>query len=120
MCPCKKEKRFLLLYQSSEALEGCYFAENGGKIEKQFCPALRQRALTHLPRNAAVSGEEQNSSHSPANIFSRSHSLKIPTLPQSQNFVSTEEVEWIATAQHTAILQEVLLGLAGSMEKMSI
>jgi len=34
--------------------------------------------------------------------------------------VPTEEVEWNATAQHTAIPQEVLLGLAGSMDKMSI
>jgi len=34
--------------------------------------------------------------------------------------VPTEEVEWNATAQHTAMPQEALLGLAGSMDKMSI
>ena len=70
MCPCKKVQSFLFSYQSSEALEGCYLAENNGKIEKQLCPALRQRALTHLPRNAAVSGEKPNSNHLPATIFS--------------------------------------------------
>jgi hypothetical protein len=38
----------------------------------------------------------------------------------SHHLLSTEEAEWNATAQHTAIPQEVLLGLAGSTEKMSI
>lgn len=95
-------------------------AENGSKIEKQLRPALRQCALTHLTCHAAVSDEEPNSNHPPATIFSRSHPVQLPTLRQSHHLVSTEEAEWNATAQHTAIPQEVLIGLTGSMTKMSI
>jgi hypothetical protein len=110
--PVRKNSAFFFLYQSPEAFEGCHLSKKAGKVEKQLDPAPQQHALTHLPRSTAASGEEANSNHPPATIFSRPHFVQLPPLLQSQDWchylASIEEIQQNATAGHTAIPQEAL------------